>query len=43
MLLHIHKYHTNNFDLIDVANDFIDGNEHRKNFLGLEFKQTDND
>ena len=43
MLLHIHKEHTNNLDLIDVANDFIDGNEHRKNFFGLEFKQTDRD
>ena len=43
MLLHIHKYHTNNLDLIDVAHDFIDGNEHRKNFFGLEFKQTDRD
>ena len=43
MLLHIHKCHTNNLDLIDVANDFIDGNEHRKNFFGSEFKQTDRD
>ena len=43
MFLHIHKCHTNNLDLIDVANDFIDGNEHRKNFFGSEFKQTDRD
>ena len=43
MLLHIRKCHTNNLDLIDVANDFIDGNEHRKNFFGSEFKQTDRD
>ena len=34
MLLHIHKCHTNNLDLVDVANDFMDGNEDRKNFLG---------
>ena len=43
MLLHIHKCHTNNLDLVDVANDFTDGNEQRKNFFGSEFKQTDRD
>ena len=43
MLLHIHKCHSNSLDLIDVDNDFIDGNEHRKNFIGSEFKLTDRD
>ena len=43
LLVHIHKCHTNSLDLIDVANDFIDGNEHRKNFFGSEFKLTDRD
>ena len=42
-LLHIHKCHTKSLDLIDVANCFIDGNEHRKNFFGSEFKLTDKD
>ena len=42
-LLHIHKCHTKIFDLIDVANDFIGGNEHRKNLFGSEFKLADKD
>ena len=42
-LLHLHKCHAKSLDLIDVANDFIDGNEHRKNFFGSEFKLTDRD
>jgi hypothetical protein len=31
------------FDLVAAANDFIDGNDHRKNFFGSEFKQSDYD
>ena len=30
-----------NLDLIAVANDFIDGIDHRKNIFGSEFKQSD--
>ena len=41
MLLHVHKSETDDLDLIDVANDFIESNEHRKHFFGLEFKQSD--
>ena len=42
MLLHIHKCHTNNLDLSGVVNDFIDGNEHMKNSLGMNLsKQTE--
>ena len=40
MLLHVHKNDTDKLDLIDVANDFIDGSEHRKHFFGTEFKQS---
>ena len=40
MLLHVHKSETDDLDLIDVANDFIESNEHRKHFFGLEFKQS---
>ena len=35
MLLHVHESHIDNLEFIDVANDFIDGNEHRKHFLAL--------
>ena len=38
MLLHVHKNDTDKLDLIDVANDFIDSNEHRKHFFGTEFQ-----
>ena len=43
MLLHAHKSHTDDLDLIDVANDFIDGSDHRKYLFGPEFKQSDRD
>ena len=42
-LSHSQVSHFNSLDLIDVANDFIDGNEQRKNFFGSEFKLTDRD
>ena len=38
MVLHVHKSHADDLDLIAVANNFIDGNDHRKNFFGPEFK-----
>ena len=41
MLLHVHKSETDDLDLIDVANDFIAHSEHRKQFFGTEFKQSD--
>ena len=41
MLLHVHKSHTDDLDLIDVANDFIDDSDHRKYFFGPDFKQSD--
>ena len=41
MLLHVHKSETDDLDLIDVANDFIESNKHRKHFFGTEFKQSD--
>jgi hypothetical protein len=41
MLLHVHKSHTDDLDLIDVTNNSIDGGDHRKHFFGSEFKQFD--
>ena len=41
MLLHVHKSHTDSLNLVDVANDFIAGNDHRKNMFGTEFKPSD--
>ena len=41
MLLHIHKSHTDSLNLVDVANDFIAGNDHRKHVFGNEFKASD--
>ncbi len=43
MLLNIHKSFTDKLNLVDVANDFIAGNEHRKNVFGIEFKVSDLD
>ena len=40
MLLHIHQSYTDDLSLVDVANDFIADNEHRKQFFGPEFKPT---
>ena len=34
MMLHVHKNHTGDLDLVAVANDFIDGNDH---FFDFEF------
>ena len=38
MLLHIHKSLTDDLNLVDVANDFIAGHDHRKHVFGTEFK-----
>ena len=40
-LLHIHKNRTESLNLVDVANDFIAGNDHRKHVFGTEFKLSD--
>ena len=34
MLLHIHKERTDSLSLIDVANDFIQGSDHRHTVFG---------
>lgn len=34
MLLHVHKDQVDNLDIIDVANDFVDGSEHRLSLFG---------
>jgi len=41
MILHVHQSETDHLDLVQVANDFIDGNDHRKKLFGVEFKPTD--
>ena len=41
MLLHIHKKLTDDLNLVDVANDFIAGHDHRKQVFGTEFKPDD--
>ena len=41
MLLHIHRHLTDDLDLVGIANDFIVGNDHRKQFFGTKFKQSD--
>ena len=41
MLLHVHKSRTDSLSLVDVANNFISGHDHRKNLFGTEFKPSD--
>ena len=41
MMLHVHKNCTDQLDLVAVANDFIDGSDHRKHYFGSEFRQSD--
>ena len=41
MLLHIHKSSTDQLSLVDVANDFIAGNEHRQHVFGRRFSPSD--
>ena len=43
MLLHVHKSYTDKLNLVDIANDFIADNEHRKRMFGMEFKVSDLD
>ncbi len=43
MLLDIHKSFTDKLNLVGIANDFIAGNEHKKNVFGIEFKVSDLD
>ena len=41
MVLHVHCDHTDKFNLVDVANEFIADNEHRRQVFANEFKETD--
>ena len=34
MILHVHKDHTDNLNLVDVANDFVFGSDHRMQLFG---------
>ena len=34
ILLSVGKSHTDNLSLVDIANDFIQGNDHRKKVFG---------
>ena len=40
MLLHVHKSRTNSLSLVDVANNFISGHDHRKNIFGTELSSS---
>lgn len=40
MLLHVHKDRTDALDLIEIANQFVDGSDHRMTIFGT-FKDTD--
>ena len=41
MVLHVHSVHTDRLNLVDVANEFIADNKHRRQVFGHEFKETD--
>lgn len=41
MLLHVHKNYTDDLSLVDIANNFIADNEHRKHFFGPKFKLSE--
>ena len=41
MVLHVHSDHTDELNLVDVANEFIADNEHKRQVFGNEFKETD--
>ena len=41
MLLHVHRHRTDKINFLNVANDFICGNDHRKQFFGTNFKMSD--
>ena len=41
MVLHVHNVHTDRLNLVDVANEFIADNKHRRQVFGHEFKETD--
>ena len=41
MVLHVHERCTDNLSLVDVANDFIAGNEHRQQVFGTKFLPAD--
>ena len=39
MVLHVHSDHTDKLNLVDVANEFIADNEHRRHVFGNGFKE----
>ena len=41
MVLHVHKDYTEKLNLVNVANNFIAGNEHRTQVFGMGFNKTD--
>ena len=41
MLLHVHNDHTDGLKLVDIANEFITGSEHRQHVFGMKFKDSD--
>ena len=41
MLLLVHKTQTDALGLVDIANSFISGHDHRKHVFGNDFKPSD--
>ena len=41
LVLHVHNDHTDRLNLVDVTNEFIADNKHRRQVFGSEFKETD--
>ena len=41
MVLHVHSDHTDKLNLVDVANEFIADNEHRRQVFGTDLKKSD--
>ena len=41
VLFYVHRYSADNINLVNVANNFICGNDHRKQIFGTNFKMSD--
>ena len=41
MMIHVHKNRTDALNLVELGNDFVFGNDHRKQFFGKRFIQSD--
>ena len=41
ILLKVHKSHVDSLNLVEVANDFITGHDHRKYVFSTKFEESD--